>query len=184
MHGQATMRLKVYDVANQKAALRELAKIAERGMLDPNVRATAITLTRDVSARDDVGELNAIFNAVKHGDGRVQALARGVRYVADPRAADYFVGPARLLGLCEKGACAEDCDSQSALVAALAGALGFVVGLRAYGHEGEDEYVHVYAVAMVPKRDPREALGLDTTVDESSVGWEPPRARALTAWIH
>lgn len=178
------MRLAVYNVSGQKAALRELAKLTEKAMLDPNVRAVAIALTRDCTARDDRCELEAIFGAVKHGDERVAALSRGVRYVSDPRGADFFTSPSRLLAMCEAGSCAEDCDGQTALVAALAGSLGFVVGLRAWGHENEKEYVHVYAVARVPKRTPKDTLGLDTTVEQSYVGWEPPGGRALTAWIH
>ena len=76
-----------------------------------------------------------------------------------------------------------NCDDASMMVAALAGAVGFTVGLRAWGDLDTDDFQHVYAVAMLPKLDPREVVGLDTTVEEAEVGWEPPEARVLTAWI-
>lgn len=165
----------------QKVALMQLAKMAQRGMEDPSVRAAAKAITSDVPARYARGELSAIYEAVKHGTPKVQGLAKGVRYVSDPINTDYFVGPAKLLAECRAGSCAEDCDSQAALVAALAGALGIVVGLRAYGSDPRGDYEHVYAVAWTQADG---VLGLDTTVPSAKVGWEPPSGRYLTAWIY
>lgn len=169
-------------MATQKEALTQLAELAQRSTLHPLVRETAIRLTADCTSRDDGCELDAIFNAVKHGDHRVAALRNGVRYVADPRWADHFTAPYRMLQQCARGACAGDCDDHAALIVALAGALGFKVGLRVWG-ETASNFVHVYAVAGLPKRDPREVVGLDTTVPESNVGWEPPNGAVLTAWL-
>lgn len=176
------MRLSVFGVATQREALEQLAELAQRSTVHPLVRETAIRLTADCDARDDECELQAIFDAVKHGDPRVQGLKAGVRYVADPRWADHFTAPYRLLKQCASGACAGDCDDHAALIVALAGSLGFKVGLRVWGPT-PSEFVHVYAVAGVPKRDPREVVGLDTTVDASSVGWEPPNGSVMTAWL-
>jgi hypothetical protein len=60
-----------------------------------------------------------------------------------------------------------------------------MVGLRAWGPRNSQDYEHVYAVAMLPKHGgpSSRVVGLDTTVDESSVGWEPPNGRVLTAWL-
>jgi hypothetical protein len=132
-------------------------------------------------------EIEAVFNAVKTGTPNVPALRNGVRYVSDPRDADYFTGPRALLELCAEGSCGEDCDSQAALVAALLGSLGFVVGLRAYGYAGADDYEHVYAVVIDNRKNPSasnaKVLGLDTTVPSAVPGWEPPDGKVLTAWI-
>lgn len=81
-----------------------------------------------------------------------------------------------------------NCDDQAILLATLLSALGFKVGLRAWGpKKGKREYVHVYAVVALPKHGPWPAgysgHGLDTTVPESSVGWEPRKSEVLTVWI-
>lgn len=75
-----------------------------------------------------------------------------------------------------------NCDDHTALICALAGTIGFKVGLRAWGEYGED-FSHVYAVAMLSKRNPTRVVGMDTTVEESTVGWEPPQGRVMTAWL-
>lgn len=179
------MPLTLRNPGSQEAVLRELAALARRSVTDPGIKGAAHTLIQDCGARDDQCELEAIFNAVKNGDPRVPALRNGVRYVSDPRVADYFAAPKRLLQQCEAGGCGGDCDDAAAMVAALCGSVGFKVGLRAWGEKRAAEFSHVYAVAAYPKHGGRNvrAVGLDTTVPESHVGWEPPNGRVLTAWV-
>lgn len=176
------MKLSVFTVDDQRDALRQLAELTQRSVLHPLVRDTAIRLTADCDPRDDTCELEAIFNAVKHGDPRSIPLKNGLRYVADPRWADHFTAPSRILQQCVRGACAEDCDGAAGLIAALAASVGFRVGLRVWGPSADD-FVHVYAVAGVPKRDPTEVLGMDSTVPDSYLGWEPGNGHILTAWL-
>jgi len=164
--------------------------ILQRAAIHPDVVTIAKQITQDCPSRDDRCELLAIFDAVRDGDPRVAPLRNGVRYVRDPRFADYFTSPVDLLRQCMNGACAEDCDGHAMLVAALCAALGWKVGLRAYG-ETEDGFSHVYAVVAFPKLPVKsgshlvweQVLGLDTTVPRSKVGWEPPRGAVLTAWV-
>lgn len=172
-------------VATQEASLLKLAEMAKRGSTHPEIRKVAKIITSSCDSRDDLCELDAIFRAVKEGDSRVPGLENGVRYVSDPSHMDYFTGPVKLLNDCRDGACGEDCDSHTALVCALGAALGFRMGLRAYGKGGsKKEYTHVYPVAALPKHGAvKQIVGLDTTVPSSSVGWEPPKGHVLTAWI-
>lgn len=156
--------------------------MALRSVSQPIVRKTALAIVSGCESRDDKCELEAIFNAVKNGDSRVSYLRGGFKYVADPRSTDYFTAPHRALEMCAEGACGGDCDDHAALVAALTYQLGFKSGLRAWGRYGKD-YSHVYAVVATPKRRPSEVLGMDTTVNDSYVGWEPPPGRVLTAWL-
>lgn len=170
--------------ATQQDALKTLAKLTLQASIDPTIRATALKIVRDCASRDDKCELEAIFNAVKFGDPDVRPLRNGFKYVADPRFSDYFTDPRDSLRSCIKGACAGDCDDHTALVAALLSSIGWQAGLRAWGPSSGSEFVHVYPVVAFPKRPPYSAaLGLDTTVDESEVGWEPPKGRVLTAWL-
>lgn len=182
------MRLSVFTVESQRSALVQLAQLAERSTVHPLVRETAMVLTDHCRAdringdENEECEVAAIFEAVKYGDDRLPWLKKGVRYVADPRWADSFTAPSRLLEQCQRGACAGDCDDHSALVAALLGSLGFLTGLRVWG-KSHKNYVHVYPVVAVSKRDPKKVLGLDTTVHDSHVGWEPPGGVTMTAWL-
>lgn len=167
----------------QKQALQELARLVAQGMSDPLVVETARRIVSDCPARDDRCEVEAIYEAVKNGHPDVRGLERGLRYVSDPRSRDWFTGARRLLQMCARGACAEDCDGHAVLVAALLGAIGFQVGLEAWGHEC-DEYEHVYAVVGIPKHRPpahgKQFTGLDTTEDRH-VGWKPPRGCYMVA---
>lgn len=118
-------------------------------------------------------DLQAIFDAVKHGNVNIPGLEHGVYYKADPKHIDYYVGPKVLLELCKRGACAEDCDSQTMFVAALAAAAGYSVGLREFKRDGATAYTHIYPVVKVPRDNPTEWVALDTTYEPSFVGWEP-----------
>lgn len=182
------MPFTVKDVSSQKQALALLAQATRRATIQPEIVITARALVDDCPARDDECELQALYEAVKHGDKRVAALKRGVRYVSDPVFADFFQGPRRLLKSCAGGACAGDCDEHAALVAALAGALGFRTGLRVWAPpRGLNGYEHVYACAAGSKQrpdgDPRRWLGMDTTVDYADIGWDPPSGKWLTAVV-
>lgn len=116
---------------------------------------------------------------MKHGDDRVKGLENGLKYMSDPRWADFFTSPSRTLKQLADGYNSGDCDDSCALVMALLGSLGFVVGARAWGKQ-KGEYTHVYAVVGLPKIGPQEFVPLDTTVDED-LGWEPPGGHTLTA---
>lgn len=181
------MRLSLLEVPNQQEALKRLATLARNGTLDPVVTIAARQITDRCDSRDDRCELQSIYDAVKHGTDAVPGLERGVRYVADPRMADHFVSPGRLLRMCRDGACGEDCDSHAALVSSLAGSVGFKAGVRAYGppRRKDKDFTHVYAVAMYPKKPPYQGyVALDTTVPEADVGWEPPGGgNVLTVWF-
>lgn len=176
---------RLVDLATQEASLQTLAELVQRATIHPLIRNTAVKIIRSCESREDLCELQAIFDAVKSGDVGVPPLADGLKYIADPRYADYFESPVDMLQQCMKGACGSDCDGHAGLICALAGAVGWVVGLRAYGPRNSQGYSHVYAVALFPKRGPFErAVGMDTTVPSASLGWEPPRGNVLTAWIY
>lgn len=185
MRGRVPFR--IADVPNQRVALETIAKLIAKGCVDPMIVRAARKITSDCPARDDLCELEAIYRAVKEGDPRVPALAKGLRYVSDPRNVDWYQGAKRILEECKAGGCAGDCDEATILVASLCGAVGFKVGARAYGKPGTKNYQHVYPIAAVPKNGGWEknygGHALDVTVPDAYVGWEPPSGRVLTVWI-
>lgn len=183
-------------VNSQPASLSKLAQLVKEDSLSELVRKTALQIksASGCKDRDDWCELNAVYDAVKHGDSRVPALKNGLRYVNDPQTNDYFIRPRKMLEFCLEGANAEDCDSHAALVAALCGALGFRIGVRAYGPSKNGPLTHVYAVVLLPKLPKTDefgnptsnvdkVVGMDTTHPPAYVGWEPPPGKVLTAWI-
>ena len=183
------MPFAVREVADQREALRILARMTRTGIGSPSIVNVARKLTNDCKSRDDRCELEAIFAAVRDGNKNVAALKKGLRYVSDPLPVDFFQGPARILKSCKLGACGGDCDEHGALVAALCGALGFHVGLRAWGssRKPKGEFEHVYACVGFPKQNPPENprawLGMDTTEAEAFVGWDPPDGHWMTAVV-
>lgn len=182
------MSFRLEDVKGQGSALRTITELIAKGTKDPAVVRAARAITAHLPSRDDTAELDAIYDAVKHGTDAVPALKRGLRYVSDPRTVDWYQGAGATLRECAAGACAADCDEHTILVGALAGALGFKVGARAWGPPKAREFTHVYAVVAFPKKGPwtdtdSSVRALDTTVDEAYVGWQPPRGRVLTYWI-
>ena len=88
----------------------------------------------------------------------------------------------------ERGSPGGDCDEHVTVLGALAGSLGFTVGARAYRPRPGQAFAHVYAVALVPKKSELgegRIVGLDTTVNSSYVGWQPPGndSQYRTAWV-
>lgn len=184
------MSFSVADVRSQRTALRRIVEFIQKGSIDPVIRRTAQRIVSDCDARDDLCELQAIYDAVKHGTDKVPALRNGFKYVADPQYADFYVAAKRSLTECLRGACAGDCDDHTILVGALAASIGFSVGARAWGPKSapRGHYAHVYPIVKIPKRGPWPKTytghGMDTTVEDSTIGWEPPSSpNVLTAWI-
>ncbi len=178
------MRVGLFEVSNQRKVLEKLARLVEASTIDPLVRNAALAITHDCDARDDECEVQAVFNAVKTGTDAVEGLRNGLKYMSDPRWADFFTTPARMLKQCASGMTEGDCDDFSLLIAGLLGSLGFVTGLRAWGQD-KGEYTHVYAVVRLPKNPEKgedsDFFALDATVEESYAGWEPPGGYTLTA---
>lgn len=183
--GTGQIRGKTLDAGSQRNALLRLAMLTQKNVVGPLVRKTALQIINVCGSREDTCELEAIFQAVKHGMPHVPPLRDGYKYVADPNWSDLFTAPERILELLLEGANGGDCDDHTALICALAGSIGFKVGLRAYGRLAlNGDFEHVYAVVKTPKRSPHSGeLALDTTVHESYVGWEPPPGNVMTAWL-
>lgn len=199
------MKNHLVDFTTQKQTLRELSRLTKASLIHPRVHTAAIIIADSCKARKDLCELRAIYDAVRDGTPDVPGLEKGIKYMADPSTHDYWVAPHRLLQQCEEGACAEDCESQAMMVAALAASIGFAVGLRAWGSPKRDGYQHLFGLAKYPKVPPEEirngdvalqeafdqddypgwrTIVLDVSTERPSFDWSPPIGRTLTAWIY
>lgn len=190
------------EAPTQQAALDVIASFIDNDAMDPGLQALARALTARCPARDDWAELKAIYQGVKSGRSDLApfGLARGLRYMADARTGadgaetDVFFAPSKVLAMLKAGQNGFDCDDATMFVGALAKNCGFRVGARAYGEGDAMGYEHVYPVALIPKRGPwkqdkdgrydeSHVVGLDITVPEARVGWQPPRGDVYTEWL-
>lgn len=177
-------------VQTQKEALVTATRMAAKASLDKDVRLAAIAAVSGCAKNDVTCQLQQIYDAVKEGSPGVRGLERGVKYVKDPILSDFFTSPARLLKICQENPeqCGEDCDGHAMLIAAMCASIGIRSGLRAFMPDGESSYTHVYAVACpdLHERGPAKSirlLGMDTTVDRASPGWEPSPGKILTCML-
>jgi len=109
-------RTRLAEVTSQRDALEQIAKLIRAGSVNGKVLQAAKALTMDCDARDDLCEVESVYEAVKTGDSRVPGLARGMRYVSDPRSYDTFYSAPAMLDQCEQGSCAGDCLPLDTLV--------------------------------------------------------------------
>jgi hypothetical protein len=179
--------MKLEEMTSQREELEKVASLIRSGCVNIDIMKAAKALKNGCDDRDDMCELEALYDAVKNGTDRVDWLRHGVRYVADPQPFDSLHSVRSIIEFCREGANAFDCDDQTILMGSLAASLGFKVGARAWGPGRSGDYGHVYAVAGVPKSGPwpRDYYGhgLDTTVPSASVGWEPSGGHILTSWL-
>lgn len=183
------------DVRKQEDGLLKLVGLIAQGTHAPAIIEAARAIKTQCADRDDACEVRAVFEAVKYGTPKVPWLAKGFQYVNDPRAnllvSDTYATANAIIKMCRSGACAGDCDEHTVLVASLLGALGFMVGARAWGpgRRMSSEYTHVYAIVAVPKNNypslPYTGTAVDTTEPDLDVGDElwPGQGHVMTKWV-
>lgn len=134
---------------------------AEGGLRDPYMRQLGLLVTRACAARNDMCELQAVFDFV----------VKNVRYTGDIAFKDTFQTALRTL---QYGG--GDCDDHSVLCAVLAMENGFQTKFRITSNTGAT-WDHIYCLAGVPKHDPKEWIPLDTTLGNGRFGRNPPQAK-------
>lgn len=132
------------------------------GLRDPRMRAIGLEVTSACPARDDLCELQAIFEFVK----------RNIRYTGDITDKDTFQTAWRTM---QMGG--GDCDDMSVLNAVLAMENGFQTKFRITSNTGAS-WDHIFCLAGVPKTSPRKWIVLDTTLPGANkFGVHPPMAK-------
>jgi len=133
------------------------------GLKDPRMRQIGLEVTSGVRARDDMGELAAIYEFVK----------RNVRYTGDITDKDTFQTAWRTLQMA-----GGDCDDHSVENAVLAMENGFRCKFRITSNTGAS-WDHIYCLAGVRSRmNPTQWIPLDTTLPGANkFGVHPPMAK-------
>lgn len=130
-----------------------------RGSLrDPMMRQIGLLVTRACPARNDMCELQAIYDFI----------VRNCRYTGDITFKDTFQSGLRTL---QFGG--GDCDDHSGLGAVLCMENGFQCKWRITSNTGAT-WDHIYLMAGVPKLRPARWIALDTTLGPGRFAQQPP----------
>jgi transglutaminase-like putative cysteine protease len=132
--------------------MRDLVK---QYKVDPQIRATALSLVEKQIEKDAAGEINAIFLFVRDC----------IRYVMDVYDVETVHTPPKILEIGQG-----DCDDKSVLLACMLESIGYETAFVLAGYHGSD-YEHVYVFV----RGHDVAMFLDATEPEDA-GWEAPNA--------
>lgn len=151
--------------------MERVAQAGLEGAHSPAIVLLARQITEGLPSHDEEGELRRIYEWIQ----------RFVRYVKDPRGLEWVQTPALTAWVLGAG----DCDDHSALVVALALALGHAAAVRMVATDPSREELepsHVYAlVGIAPRGEEPRWIACDTTTPEY-LGWEPPPERTFRRW--
>ncbi len=126
------------------------------GVKSPDVRVAALEAVKGVERGQ--AEIESVFNWVKE---HIEFRGEHAETLQEPRVT-------LQLG-------AGDCDDHAMLLAALLASLGYRTRFRTVATaSAPDEFSHVYA--EVEDKKTKQWIPVDTTVDQSYAGWEPPNA--------
>jgi transglutaminase-like putative cysteine protease len=156
--------------------LATIQDLVHRSVQDPEMRKLALKITARCPERDGLCESEAIYNYVKSKvryTGDVAPIAMGAGGAVE--GIDLYQSARRTL---EFGG--GDCDDQSILVSTLLALNGITPRLRVVKQSKNEDWSHIYPVAMLPKFSPGKAVALDTTLPgNNKFGVEAPHAKAI-----
>jgi predicted transglutaminase-like cysteine proteinase len=162
-HGQ--MRVELHQVRTLDDRLRRIKRNVRRGRVDPRVITwTRAALTKKcgknwcVPEKDTMAEVRALYDAMRSD----------VRYTSDIFGIDTYANPKHTLATK-----AGDCDDFSSLACASLHAVGIPCKLRVIRTKGAKDWDHIYAMAGIPKRNPKQWIAFDASVPKH-LGWEAP----------
>jgi transglutaminase-like putative cysteine protease len=145
--------------AGTRATVALMKRISMVGARDPYVRATAIEIIKRkrIPANDHLGEMKALFEAVRDG----------IRYTRDPINIELLQTPRQTL----KDRVG-DCDDKSTLLASMLTSIGHPAALqyRVIGTKPGAGYSHVYVVAKLNGKE----IAMDPTPTTAALGWQYP----------
>ena len=127
------------------------------GKKSPEIRQLALSIVRNVAAKNWRGEIDALFRWVQDR----------IRYVRDPTDIEMLHTPG---GVLRDGQ--SDCDGQAVLLASLLESIGHPTRFVAISLS-PGEWQHVYAQTVYGRSGRPNWVTLDTT-EPRPMGWEPP----------
>lgn len=171
--GAATLRShQVHTLEDRVKILRRMVWLGDRafgrgrpftgGLKDPQMRMIGLEVVKGCRARNDLCELQSIFEFVK----------ANIRYTGDIVNKDTFQTAFRTLQLG-----GGDCDDHSVLNSVLAGENGFQTKFCITSNTGAT-WDHIFCKAGVPKMSPTRWVAMDSTLPGANkFGVLPPMAK-------
>ncbi len=148
--------------AGVEQTINEMRSLVDEALRDPQIIRLSTDIVRSVSAFDDYGEANALYEWVR----------RNIRFTKDPVNKEKLYPPAELLKIR-----AGDCDDIAMLLGTLLMAVGYPARLMTVAANG-DEFSHVYVEANVNG----EWVPLDPARYDSQFGVPPPAFTRARWW--
>jgi Transglutaminase-like superfamily len=154
-------------------AVKKIRRAIDRGRQDPYVRrfATRILNRAHVEARDDRGEIEALFSA-----------AKTIPFRQDPVGTELIQHMPYQLENWRLGAEGLDCDDFTILLGSLVESVGHPVRIAVTRLPGAEDDGHIYAEAFI--RSEGEWVALDATNARADAGWEAPFAEKKTMQLN
>lgn len=154
-------RRTVNDIDGAAAAIAEMIS-ENRDDAEVYVWCRQYLYSRNVKARDDGGELRALYAELR----RIYAQIRNdVTYRSDPHGVDNFTRP----GLTLK-AHGGDCDDFTILCCVVLENLGYTTLFKVIKTKGSPIFDHIYAMVGVPKLKPTDFIAFDASLSERNAG--------------
>ena len=160
--------LQAWPIEDPEDRIGLIYEMARLSIADPGMQKLARRIVRRVRPRDERGEVNAVFGFIKNWES-------GLPYRGDTRYFDTYQTCYHALDLAGNGeAAGGDCDDHLGCLVALLWILGYATGSKIIGPG--DQFTHIYAIVGLPRVRPTQWVPLDTTVERSVMGWEPPKS--------
>ena len=154
--------------AGTAQTIKAMRELVDHAVSDPAFVRQAKDIVRHVPSFDEVGEVYALYQWVKHN----------IRYTKDPVTKETLYPPQEFLKI-RSG----DCDDISMLIGALGIALGYPARLITISADASSpqEFSHVYPELEVPAGS-RQWIPLDCASPGAEFGLEPPMYYRKRAW--
>jgi len=183
------MRMRSYRIRSLDDRIRYLRHLVDAGKRDPQVYAFARSVVGKrcgnswcIPEKDNFGEAQALFGAMRSDMGRARQMfrniRRNVRYTSDILGVDTYQRPGHTLALGSA-----DCDDFSSLTCAALGSIGIPCRFKVIRTKDASDWNHIYPQAGFPRANPQRWIYMDSSIDKP-FGWEAPQSMVAASRVY
>jgi hypothetical protein len=149
--------------------VKEMIKIIYSSSANPYVRKFAERIIRDIKDRDEMGEIQAVYDF----------MINHIKYVHDPLGIEFIQTPPYILNQMELGDIpALDCDDYTVLSLSLLRSIGYNVAIRLAAYHEKENFEHVYGLVFLEQA--KKWIVFDGIRKDKWLGWEAPNALSIS----
>jgi|SRR3972149_180425 len=139
----------------------KMRDIIRESSKNPYVRKWAEKIVEGVQDRDEIGEVEGLFDFVQ----------MKTRYAHDPKGTEFIQTPPYILKHIELGDKPSlDCDDYTVLGLSLARSLGYPTLIRITGYKDDGKFSHVYGLVKIRGK----WVTFDAVRKDQKLGWKAP----------